>query len=890
MTAQGSRLRALWQNLLHRDRMERDLDDEVRSTFELLAAEKVRAGMRPEDARRAAMLEIGGVEAVKEQVRDVKAGALVETLLQDVRYAARLLRRNPLFTLTAALSLTIGIGANTTVFTVANALLFRDPPGVADPGRLVDIGRSQDGAGFDNGSYPNYLDVRDRATTLDGVYAYRLGAEPMSLGNADGAERIFGDVVTANYFTVLGARSAAGRLFGPGDSDEPGKSPIVVLSHGFWTRRFNQDPAIVGRTLQLNGQPFVVVGVASEGFHGTSVLGGDVWIPIGMVSAVMPSRSADILTSRPSVWLVMGGRLKPGVSASQAAAELDLIGRTLEREYPDENRGKGLRLLASAPIPGNSGVVAGFLALLTAIVSLVLVIACANVAGVLLARATARRREIAVRLAIGAGRGRLVRQLLTETTMLFVLGGAGGLLMARGLTSFILSQLPALPVPVDVSLTLDGRVIAFTVGLSLVAALLSGLVPALQSSRAEVVSALKDDAQVPHGRSRLRHVFVVGQVALSIVLVVAAGLFVRALQRAGSIDPGFDPRGVEVASFDFSLAGYTNATGPIFARELVDRVRGLPGVRSASLTRVLPLAGSGLGLGPLTAPGGQPFSADWNIVEAEYFETMRIQLVSGRDFSAGDRDGTQPVAIVGELAAGRFWPGQDAVGKYLQQPPGPPGTDTPARTLLVVGVARDLKYRSLGDIPRLFVYVPFQQRYDPFMSIVARTANGQRITSEIRALVASMNPNLPITAAQTLEDVAALGLAPQRIAASVSGSLGSVGLLLAAIGIYGVTAYAVTRRTREIGVRLALGASRADIVRMVLRQGMSLAAVGSVIGLLLAAGASRLLVALLFGVPPLDPVTFLGAAVLLAAVGLAACYLPARRATRIDPIEALRYE
>ena len=892
-----SRLSSLWRNLVHRDRVERDLDDEVRSAFELLVAEHVRAGLSLEDARLRAMLEIGGVEAVKEQVRDAKAGALVETILQDVRYAARLLRRNPLFTLTAALSLAIGIGANTTVFTVANALLFRAPAGVAEPDRLVDIGRSQDGVGFDNNSYPNYLDVRQRVTMLDGVYAYRLGAEAMSLGNADGAERIFGNVVSTNYFTVLGARPAAGRLFGPGDTDEPGASPLVVLSHSFWTRRFNQDSSIVGRTLLINGQSFAVVGVASEGFHGTGILSWDVWVPMGMVSAVMPRRSEGILTNRASVWLVMGARLKPGVSVRQAAAELDVIGRALEREYPDVNRGRGLRLLASSPIPGNSGPVAGFLALLMGIVSLVLVIACANVAGVLLARAAARRREIAVRLAVGAGRGRLVRQLLTETMMLFLLGGAGGLLLARELTSLILSQLPALPAPVDVSLALDGRVIASTIGLSLVAALLSGLVPALQASKADVVSALKVDAQSPHARVRLRHAFVVGQVALSMVLVIAAGLFVRALGRASSIDPGFDPRGVETASLDLSLAGYTDTTGPPFARDLIERVRALPGVTAASLARILPLAGGGMGLGPLTAsggaspPNGRPFfDADWNIVEPGYFETMRIRLLAGRDFGAGDRDGTQAVAIIGELAAQRFWPGQDAVGKYLQQPPGPPGTSAPARTLLVIGVARDLKYRSLGDIPRLFVYVPLQQQFNPAITIVARTTNGQRLAGEIRALVASMNPNLPIVGAQTLEEAGALGLIPQQIAVSVTGSLGIVALLLAAIGIYGVTAYAVTRRTREIGVRIALGAARGDIVRMVLRQGMSLAGIGAVIGLALAAAASRVLTSLLFGVPPLDPVTFAGTAVLFAVVGLAACYVPARRATRINAIEALRYE
>jgi predicted permease len=783
---------------------------------------------------------------------------------------------------------------------VANALLFRAPAGVTDPDRLVDIGRTTDGQGFDNSSYPNFLDVRKRATSLDGVYAYRLGAEPMSLGNPGGAERIFGNVVSTTYFSVLGAQPAIGRLFDSRDSDEPGASPVAVLSHEFWARRFNRDPTVLDRPLLLNGQPFAVVGVTSEGFHGTGILSSDVWVPMGMVSAVMPRRSSGILTNRGGVWLVMGGRLKPGISVPQAAAELDLIGRALEREYPDENRGKGLRLLASSPIPGNSGPVAGFLALLAGVVGIVLAIACANVAGVLLARASARRREIAVRLAIGAGRGRLVRQLLTETLLLFALGGVGGLFLARALTALLVSLVPTLPVPIDVSLALDLRVILFTIALSLVASLVSGLVPALQASSPNVVPALKDESQGAGGRSRLRHGFVVAQVALSMLLVVAAGLFVRALGRAASIDPGFDPVGVEVAGLDLSLASYTETSGPLFARELIERVRALPSVENASIGRMLPLAGGGMGLGGIVAPGGATppegrefFSADWNVVEPGYFETMRIPLVAGRDFDANDRAGTAPVAIIGALAARQLWPGgrsEDTVGKYLSQQTGPPGMPDAPRALLVVGVARDLKYRSLQDVPRLFVYVPLQQQYIESMNIIARTRSGRRITNALRALLAEMNPNVPLTATQTLEDVAALGLLPQRVVASVAGSLGMVGLLLAAIGIYGVTAYAVTCRTREIGVRLALGATRADIVRMVLRQGMALAGIGAAIGLALAAVAGRLLTSLLFGVPALDPVTFAGTAALFALVGLAACFVPARRATRINAIEALRYE
>jgi predicted permease len=817
---------------------------------------------------------------------------------RDMRHAARLLRRNPVVTITATVSLAIGIGANTTVFTVANALLFQPPPGVAGASRLVDIGSTRGGVGFGPSSYPDYLDIRQRATALDNVYAYSRFPQAMSVGGADNGVRvdsIFGNVVTVNYFSVLGAVPAVGRLFGAGDSDQLGASPVAVLSHLFWTRRFNSDPAIIGRTLTLNGHPFTVVGVASEGFHGTGIRALDVWVPMGMMAAVT-SQGTATLTDRGARWLLIGGRLKPDVSVSQAGAEMDVIGKTLEREYQEQNRQRGLRVLESSPVPGNGGPIVAFLTLFIAIVSIVLIIACANVAGVLLARATARRQEMALRLAIGAGRARLIRQLLTETVLLFVLGGMTGVVLARGMTSVLVSRLPTLPFPVSLSLTLDGRVIALTAALSLMAALLSGLAPAAGASNADVLSGLRNDAPRV-GRLRLRHAFVIGQVAFSIVLIIAAGLFIRALHRAASIDPGFDAHGVELISIDLTQGGYTNTTGRPFGRELVDRVRLLPGVQTATIASALP-GGFEVRREALSVPGrssstSQGFvTVDWNVVDPGYFATLRTPIAAGRDFTADDRDGTPPVAIVSESAARQFWPGESAVGKYLLQPTwGPQGPTHPMRTLLVVGVARDIQSSSVIDgLARALVYVPFQQQYLSSMTIVARTTRGQRIADELRALLASMNPNLPIVTAQTLDDSVALGLAPQRVAASVAGSLGLVGLMLTGIGIYGVMAYAVTRRTREIGIRIALGAQRADVIRMILREGLSLTVIGSAIGVIVAAAMSRVLAGFLFGIPPVDPITFGGTTVLFAAIGLAACYAPVLRATHIDPKQALRYE
>jgi predicted permease len=821
---------------------------------------------------------------------------MFDSWLQDLRYAVRLLRRNPLFALTAVLSLAIGIGANTTIFTIANALLFKPPLGVADASRLVDVGRSQDGQGFDNGSYSNYLDIRARNTVFSGIYAYRLGPEPMSLRGKDGAERIYGEMVSTNYFNVLGTPPHIGRLFTSDDSEQPAATPLAVLSHRFWMRRFNGDPAIVGQTLVLNGRPFMVIGVTPEGFHGTTVLTSDLWVPVNMVGELASRLPPAILTSRESAWLVMGARLKPGVTVGQAQAELANIGRALEQEFPDANRGRGLRVVASSPVPGDGAPVAAFMTVLMAIVMLVLAIACANVAGVLLARATTRRREIAVRLAIGAGRGRLIRQMLVESTLLFLIGGSGGLVLARLMTGALLSLLPAVPLPIDVTLALDGRAVVFTLTLSLVAAILSGLAPAFHASRAEVVGALKSDTQGGPERIWLRHAFVVSQVALSIVLVVGAGLFARALQRASEIDPGFDPHGVELATLDLSLGGYTADTGRVFARELIRRVRETPGVQAAALSAVMPLGDRGIGLGGLAVPGVELrngrrfFDVDWNVITPGYFATMKMALSTGRDFSDADREGTPSVVIVNETAARQWWPRQDALGKTLLQETGRPDAPDAVRTLTVVGVARDSKYRNLGEDPRPFVYVPIQQQYMSRTVIAARSAHGQRLAGELRAVLASINPNLPIVQSLTFDAYSQLGLLPQRIAASVAGSLGLVGVLLAAIGIYGVTAYMVSSRTREIGIRMALGAERASVVRMVLRQGLTLTMIGAAIGLAVAAAASRLLGSLLFGVGATDPLTFIGSTLLFFVVGAAACYVPARRATAIGAMDALRYD
>ncbi len=863
-----ARLRAAWRNLLYRDRVDRDLDDELAAVFDTAVEERVHAGVDLAEARRLTNLELGRKDSIATEVRQRRAGAGLDAFLQDARYGARVLRSNPIFTLTAALSLAIGIGATTTIFTIANGLLLRAAPGAADPDSLVDIVRAEKGRfGLSLSPYADYLEMRQRVSTLDSVYAYQLDLESLSLRQGGGAERVFAGIVTPNYFTALGVSAAAGRVFGEGDATEA----LVVLSHGFWTRRFNADPAIVGRAVHLKGRPYVVAGVAPEQFRGMTVIAPDLWLPI----------SANLDSAK----LIIGGRLKPGVTRAQAAAEVSAVGRTLgrDRRFPRDDE---WTVTFSSPIPAIlRGVAAAFLSLLMILVSLVLLIACANVAGILLARATARRREIAVRVAIGAGRARLVRQLLTESTMLFGLGGVVGVGLARVMTSLLLTLLPAFPVPISVAVSLDWRVLAFAAVLSFIAALLSGLAPALHASRADVVTALKDESQGASDRLRLRHAFVIAQVAFSVVLVIAAGLLGRALGRVAAVDQGFDPRGVEVVSVDLAMAGYGRGPGQQFARDLVERVRRLPGVEAATLADRVPggpmqtEAVRERGQAPPAAP---PVPASWNVVEPDYFRTLRIPIIAGRDFTAADRESAQPVAIVDESTARRLWPGEDAVGKFL------PG----AEPRLVIGVARDVKSAGGGRPTAVLVfYAPLQQRYSSQLTILARTTGGEHLASAIRTLVASMDPNLPILTTQMLEQRQTGPVVLQlRTAALVSGGVGLVGLLLASIGVYGVTTYAVVQRTREIGVRMTLGAQHGDVVRMVLRQGMSLVATGAAIGVLLAAGMSQVLRRLLYGVPTLDPVTFGGALLLFAAVGFAACYIPARRATRISAVEALRYQ
>lgn len=816
---------------------------------------------------------------------------MIDTWLHDVRFALRLLRKSPLFTATAALSLAIGIGANTTIFSLASAMLLRPLPGLADAHRLVDIGRSSRGASFDTVSYPNYADIRDRATQVRGVFAHQIEPSPMSLGGNGDAERVYGTLVSGNYFQTLGAAPALGRLLRP-DDDTPGSaSAVTVLAHDLWTRRFGSDPAVVGRPVSINGYPFTVVGVAPHGFQGTTLLKGDLWVPLRSLTMAQPDRNDAMFDSRRATWLFMGARLADGATIEQANAELASISSALQQEHPRTNEEMAFRAAPAAIVPGMTGMVAGFIGLLMAIVTLLLLIACINLAGMMLARGAARSREIAVRLAIGAQPGRIARQLLTETAVLFVLGGVTGLVLSRWLAALLLSVLPQLPVPISLQLTTDWRVVAFAVAVSAVAALLCGLAPALQARRTSLLASLKSDALGGRpARLRLRSLFVVGQVTMSLVLVIAAGLFMRALDRAASLPTGFDQTNVDVVSLDLALGRLTPETGRAFARDLVERTGALPGVVDATVAVDLPLDGGRMGFGSARIPGSPGplpdggLAADWNVVEPGFFRTLGVRLSRGRDFDARDDLSAPKVAIVNEAFARAAWPGQDPLGRQME-------TDTgdgfEPRT--VIAVAEDARFVSPASPAEPYIYVPLAQVYNGRINLLVRTAGPSAIPA-VRALVREMNASLPVTVAMPLSEITALNTIPQRVVGSIAGTLGIVGMLLAAMGIYGVTAYAVSRRTREIGIRVALGASSREVMRLVLRQGAVLTAVGVALGLALAAAGAQVIRSLLYGISGVDPLTFATACALFGVVALIATYIPARRALAVDPMVALRNE
>jgi predicted permease len=813
-------------------------------------------------------------------------------------HTLRLLARTPLFALTAVASLAIGIGANTAIFTAANALFFAPTAGVREMDRLVDIGRTTEGRGFDTVSYATYADLRDRiraaSSPFEGVYASRLEPQALSFGASDGAERIYGEQVTPSYFEVLGVRPAAGVVFLAREEDVATPLRKVVLTYSFWQTHFGGRTDAVGHKITLNGESFTVVGVAPRGFTGATVLSSDLWIPSTAMSRGLAS--PETLRGRENNWLIMAGRLKPGASLTQAQGFLDAFIADLRRQHADIYRQIGLRATPASRVPGvGSEFVAPFLAVLMGVAGLVLLVTCTNLAGLLLARAAGRSREVAVRLALGASRRALVAMLMTEAFALSACGALAAVALGWSMTRMMSAALTGLPVPMAIDLTMDWRVLAFTAGVALITTCATGLAPALQSSKADLVSDLKSDASAPR-RQRLRHIFITAQLAFCLVLIVVAGLFLRALDTATHVDSGMDVSRVEVVALDLTFGDYPEASRPEVAESLRARLSAIPGVERAGLARMVPLDGGGLGLGGLRKRGTtgreSNIDTDWNVVSPDYFATMGIPLVAGRPFEPADRLDAPRVAIVSDRLARALYPDGQALGQQLENGDFRRGQESVINTLTIVGIARDSKYRWQGERPAPFIYVPYAQQPTRELNVLLRRADGftAPLESSVRQTLKTFDANLPIVNMRSLQSVADLGLLPQRLAATVAGSLGMVALLLAGIGVYGVTAFAVASRTKEIGVRIALGADRARVMGMVLWQGARLAVIGGAIGLALALGASQVVASLLFGVSPVDPVTYAVTIGALALVTLAATFVPARRAASVDPLISLKAE
>ena len=811
----------------------------------------------------------------------------------DLRHSVRLLGRSPVFTLTSIISLALGIAAASTIFSLTDALLFEPTTGVRNASELIDIGRANDGSGFDNMPYPAYKYLREHSQTTE-IAAVDFGGGPMSLGTAGTSERVIGTQVSGNYFDVLGTRPALGRFFRADEDQIPGERPVVVLSHAMWTTRFNSDPAILEKPLRLNNREFSVVGVAEPGFQGSSMIGTDLWVPFAMVQVVRGEANANRLTEVRGAWHVAIGRLKPGYRIGQAQAELNTLMTAFKKAEPTANEHYTINTAPMGRVPGPVRTpFLAFIGFLFALTGALLAIACSNVAGMLLARAATRRREMATRLAVGAGRGQLIAQLLTETMVLFAVAAVVSVPLTFWLVSLMVGSLPALPLSLNLDLDVNIRVMAFAFSIALITGVIFGLAPARHALGSDLAPMLHGAyATADRKRFRLRNSLVTAQVALSLMLVVTALLFLRSLERAAQTNPGFQTANTQVASVDVSLSGYREQQAVELANRFKERLRAVPGVESVATARMIPLQGSGFGLGSVRVPGVQGpfrdgrFDADWDIVSMEYFDTIDMKIVDGRAFRDSDRAGSPHVAVISETLARQMFPGQSAVGHSFFRR----DDETTEEEVQIVGVARDAKYRYISSPPSPFIYVTMAQFPTPQLEFYIRHAPGAQVAPSVRTAMAQVEPNVPIVMLQSFDDATALGLLPQKLVAWISGSVGTIGIFLAALGLYGLMAFLVTQRTREIAIRMALGASHADMRGMVLKQAGVLGGIGGLIGLVLAAGIGTLAQVMLVGVPPIDPMSFGGTALLFLIVLAIAAWTPAARAASTDPASALRAE
>lgn len=817
-----------------------------------------------------------------------RSGGL-EMLFHEIRHAFRSLKGRPGFTAIAILTLALGIGANSVIFSWIEATLLTPIPGVRDHGSIAALyftTPSRQGLSL---SYPNYVDIRDASIPgVAGVAVFGTGA--LSLRTTDGAERVWGEVVSGNMFQMLGVTAEQGRVIAPSDDVVPDGHPVVVLSHAFWQRRFGGRTDIVGSEMILNGRAFTVIGVTSPGFIGTQpMVALDVFMPIAMQRAMI---AGDRLQARGSGWLQGLVRLAPGASLDEAQAGVEVVADRLATDYPETNKGRSLRLYELWRQPsGGTAMLLPVMAVLGGFVATLLALVCANMASLLLARASGRQRELAVRRSLGAGRGQVVRLLVVESVVLALGAGIVAGWIARFSGDLLNAFIPPLPIPIAINAGLSVRVLVFATVVSLVTGLVLGLFPALQASKVDLVSPLKDGGSSggtsTWRRGRMRQGLIVAQVALSLILLVSAGLFIRTLDAARRLDPGFAARTGLVGAVDLMPAGYDEVRGKQMFARLVDEVRALPGVEAAAVVRRLPLTLTDSSDRSVEVEGYTPADGeDMSVYYAEagpgYFDALQMPLVEGRDISARDTVDAPFVVIINETMAKRYWPGRSSLGGRVK---------IGDRWAEVAGVSRDSKYSSISEEPRSHMYLSVDQSYRSSMRLVVRTAGDpDAMAGALRQALRRVDPNVPLFELQTIEQHLAFAFFLLEMAATLLGVFGAAAMLLATLGLYGVVAHSVAMRTREIGVRMSLGATASDVRTMVVRQGLTLAAIGIVVGLAGALGVTRLFASQLMGVSPYDPASFATTCLLLVMTTAAACYLPARRAALMNPVQALRIE
>jgi predicted permease len=809
---------------------------------------------------------------------------------QDVRYSLRMIAKAPGYAAIAILTLALGIGANTTIFTWINSTLLNPIPGLASPSEVVALTLGRGGDNPFPFTYPDFEAMRDGQQSFVGVTASSI--TPMSLTGKGKPERVWGMVASANYFDLLGVRPILGRGFLPVEDEKPGGAPVAVISYRLWQTHFGANRDVLGQTLEINQHPYTIVGVAPAVFQGSQTgLRSEIWIPVMMEEQLMPQ--GDLLHDHHYFWMGVLGRLKPGVVPEQAQEEMTVLLKREVKNYPEEHKGHdsvSVYPLWRNPFGANQ-FLSTLLPMLMTIAGLVLLLACANVANLMLVRSVARRREIAIRMSLGASRWRLVRQLLIESLILALAGGVVAFVITFWTAGTFMKFIPATDFPISLSMRADRMVLFATLVISLLTGVIFGILPALRASSEAPIAVLKEDTGSASGgfrKARLASGLVVAQISLSLLLLICAGLFIRSFMSAQQINPGFDSHNVLIASYDLFTGGYSAASGAEFDRQLVAQLQALPGIHSVALSSRVPL-GFGGGSTAVKPEGyveqtNESMETQVAIITPNYFQTMQIPIVKGRDFTLQDMKSSQRVVIVSETFVNRYWPNQEALGKQLN-------SDLTHEWFTVVGVARDSKVNGLNEKPTPFLYLPQYQVYRATMIIIARTtgdplAFGKTVERTIHELNADLVV-FDITTLELREQIASFG---QRVAGTFVGAFGLLALVLAAVGVYGVTAYTTRQRTHEIGIRVALGATKQDVLRLVLGHGLRLTLAGVGLGLALSFAVTRFLSSLLLGVTSTDALTFSSVTILLCAVALFACFIPARRAMRVDPIVALRYE